>query len=301
MNLRDQKITKLHFQILDLNDKAIVTLDELKRAYRSKALFWHPDKNPGKETEAVKGFIAVQNAYELLKLSLESGWSGFLQPEVQSHVKEKPEFTGSEPAKANPQKTQAYNPPKGQARAKGFPDSKSWRLNHETRAERNARHETIYKKAKVRESFTGSPEPEFIRKCVRRLMSLGAIFSIALFISLRLLWPEFSMRQTVLSLAFLPLGLSLISLTVLIPWLSMRAYVYGEGFIGQGIRIRGKLVYLKVISLSRIRSIRSYKLFGFHIVRIVVITSEGRSTCNIIGISSFELGRMRYLVNDGLF
>jgi len=41
---------------------------EIKKAYRSLALKWHPDLNPGKEKEYAPEFIAVNDAYMALSL-----------------------------------------------------------------------------------------------------------------------------------------------------------------------------------------------------------------------------------------
>ena len=36
---------------------------EIKKAYRKKAILWHPDKNPDKREEAERIFKEIQNAY----------------------------------------------------------------------------------------------------------------------------------------------------------------------------------------------------------------------------------------------
>ncbi|CAG8488931.1 2114_t:CDS:2 [Racocetra fulgida] len=43
-----------------------VTAEELKKAYRKKALEWHPDKNHHRVAEATKQFALLQQAYEVL-------------------------------------------------------------------------------------------------------------------------------------------------------------------------------------------------------------------------------------------
>lgn len=50
-----------------------VSESELKQAYRTLAMQWHPDKNPGRESESRIEFIAISEAYEFLsgKTSLE--------------------------------------------------------------------------------------------------------------------------------------------------------------------------------------------------------------------------------------
>ena len=42
------------------------TYDEIKTAYREKALEWHPDKNPEIKERAHLEFIAVSEAFEIL-------------------------------------------------------------------------------------------------------------------------------------------------------------------------------------------------------------------------------------------
>ncbi|KAF7962892.1 molecular chaperone DnaJ [Cupriavidus sp. UYMU48A] len=42
------------------------TLDEIKRAYRRAAMKWHPDRNPGRETESHAAFQEIRDAYAIL-------------------------------------------------------------------------------------------------------------------------------------------------------------------------------------------------------------------------------------------
>ena len=51
-----------HYTALGLDSAA--TLADIKKAFRQKASFWHPDKNA--DTEAPARFRAVQQAYEVL-------------------------------------------------------------------------------------------------------------------------------------------------------------------------------------------------------------------------------------------
>ena len=51
-----------HYTALGISSAA--TLAEVKKAFRQKASFWHPDKNPA--TDAAARFRAVQQAYEVL-------------------------------------------------------------------------------------------------------------------------------------------------------------------------------------------------------------------------------------------
>ena len=52
-----------YYDILEVSRNA--TIDEIKKAYRKKALQFHPDKNPG-DAEAEKRFKEVSEAYEVL-------------------------------------------------------------------------------------------------------------------------------------------------------------------------------------------------------------------------------------------
>merc|ERR1719329_701324 len=40
---------------------------DIKKAYRDKALHWHPDKNPDNKEKAAKRFAEATSAYEILK------------------------------------------------------------------------------------------------------------------------------------------------------------------------------------------------------------------------------------------
>lgn len=51
-----------HYTTLGLSSAA--TLADVKKAFRQKASFWHPDKNPA--AQAAARFRAVQAAYEVL-------------------------------------------------------------------------------------------------------------------------------------------------------------------------------------------------------------------------------------------
>ena len=51
-----------YYQILSINKNS--SQDEIKKAYRQAALFWHPDKN--KSSNAHDKFVQISEAYEIL-------------------------------------------------------------------------------------------------------------------------------------------------------------------------------------------------------------------------------------------
>ena len=51
-----------HYTALSLN--SVATLADIKKAFRQKASFWHPDKNTA--LDAAERFRAVQTAYDVL-------------------------------------------------------------------------------------------------------------------------------------------------------------------------------------------------------------------------------------------
>jgi DnaJ family protein A protein 5 len=61
-----------YYELLGVERQA--TEDELKKAYRRKALLLHPDKNRGDEERATKVFAEVQAAYEVLSDPQERAW-----------------------------------------------------------------------------------------------------------------------------------------------------------------------------------------------------------------------------------
>lgn len=52
------------YEILEVSNSA--SQDEIEKAYRKKALQYHPDRNPG-NTEVHSKFVQIQNAYDTLK------------------------------------------------------------------------------------------------------------------------------------------------------------------------------------------------------------------------------------------
>ncbi|KAI9005922.1 hypothetical protein BC832DRAFT_620814 [Gaertneriomyces semiglobifer] len=61
-----------YYELLGVERKA--TPDELKKAYRRKALELHPDKNPHRIEEATDLFSQIQEAYEVLSDDQERAW-----------------------------------------------------------------------------------------------------------------------------------------------------------------------------------------------------------------------------------
>nr|KAF6494565.1 DnaJ heat shock protein family (Hsp40) member B2 [Rousettus aegyptiacus] len=53
-----------YYEILDVPRSA--SADDIKKAYRRKALQWHPDKNPDNKEFAERKFKEVAEAYEVL-------------------------------------------------------------------------------------------------------------------------------------------------------------------------------------------------------------------------------------------
>ncbi len=52
-----------YYELLGIDKNA--TADEIKKAYRKKALQYHPDRNPG-DKEAERKFKEISEAYEVL-------------------------------------------------------------------------------------------------------------------------------------------------------------------------------------------------------------------------------------------
>jgi DnaJ family protein B protein 4 len=53
-----------YYQILGISKDA--DEETIKKAYKTQALKWHPDRNPNKKEEAEKKFKEVAEAYEVL-------------------------------------------------------------------------------------------------------------------------------------------------------------------------------------------------------------------------------------------
>ncbi|KAF9404883.1 hypothetical protein BGZ94_003894 [Podila epigama] len=61
-----------HYVILDIDKNASET--DIKKAYRRRALEWHPDKNSHRIEEATKQFALIAEAYEVLSDPQERAW-----------------------------------------------------------------------------------------------------------------------------------------------------------------------------------------------------------------------------------
>ncbi|KAL8912274.1 MAG: hypothetical protein Q9171_002729 [Xanthocarpia ochracea] len=67
-----QQIKRCYYELLDVDKQA--TDDEIKKAYRKKALELHPDRNYGNVEETTKLFAEVQSAYAVLSDPQERAW-----------------------------------------------------------------------------------------------------------------------------------------------------------------------------------------------------------------------------------
>src|SRR5665213_2603297 len=53
-----------YYRVLNLNKNA--SADEIKKAYRTEALRWHPDRNPSNKEGAEVKFKELQEAYSVI-------------------------------------------------------------------------------------------------------------------------------------------------------------------------------------------------------------------------------------------
>lgn len=68
----EQEVKTSYYELLGVGRQA--TEDEIKKAYRRKALELHPDRNYGNEEAATATFAEVQTAYEILSDPQERAW-----------------------------------------------------------------------------------------------------------------------------------------------------------------------------------------------------------------------------------
>ncbi|WOG81845.1 hypothetical protein DCAR_0100999 [Daucus carota subsp. sativus] len=55
------------YELLSLNSKENVGFEEIKKAYRSKALEYHPDVcSPSNREESTRNFVEIRKAYDTL-------------------------------------------------------------------------------------------------------------------------------------------------------------------------------------------------------------------------------------------
>ncbi|CAG8453653.1 23063_t:CDS:2 [Dentiscutata erythropus] len=78
-----------YYELLGVEDYA--TPEELKKAYRKKALEWHPDKNHHRVAEATQQFALLQQAYEVLSDPNEREWYDNHRDAILREAKEEEE------------------------------------------------------------------------------------------------------------------------------------------------------------------------------------------------------------------
>lgn len=69
MNEKYPSEIKNPYERLEVNENS--TYEEIKKSYRAKALYWHPDKNPKRRERAHFEFIAVSEAFEVLSKKID--------------------------------------------------------------------------------------------------------------------------------------------------------------------------------------------------------------------------------------
>ena len=92
----DVETSTSYYELLGIEGQA--TDDEIKKAYRKKALELHPDRNYGNEGAATKTFAEVQAAYEVLSDPQERAWydsheSAILRGDDRSGQDEAPTYS----------------------------------------------------------------------------------------------------------------------------------------------------------------------------------------------------------------
>jgi len=64
------------YKILELPDRKLASLHDIKAAYKRLSLKWHPDKHPDNLEEATEKFLGIKAAYELLEEGIRTGGAG---------------------------------------------------------------------------------------------------------------------------------------------------------------------------------------------------------------------------------
>lgn len=64
--------TRCYYEVLEIPKKA--TYEDIRKAYKTKSLQYHPDKNYGNQEEASRKFQEVNNAYSVLSNADERAW-----------------------------------------------------------------------------------------------------------------------------------------------------------------------------------------------------------------------------------
>jgi hypothetical protein len=64
------------YKILELPERKLASLHDIKAAYHRLSVKWHPDKNPDNVEEATEKFLGIKAAYELLEEGIRTGGAG---------------------------------------------------------------------------------------------------------------------------------------------------------------------------------------------------------------------------------
>lgn len=99
---------KDYYQILEVSPNA--TLAEIKQAYRSQSLKWHPDRNKDKDTTAI--MQDINEAYSILKDSIkrqryDREYQRFKQSRQQTKSNSTHQNTSSQQSSSNAQSSQS--------------------------------------------------------------------------------------------------------------------------------------------------------------------------------------------------
>lgn len=64
------------YKILELPERKLASMDDIRSAYKRLSLLWHPDKHPDNVEEATEKFLGIKAAYELLEEGIRTGGKG---------------------------------------------------------------------------------------------------------------------------------------------------------------------------------------------------------------------------------